>query len=44
MNQSITLMTRKNSEAQLATLKPGDVLIQPPLSGYGTTDFTACCN
>lgn len=39
MNQSITLMTRKNSEAQLATLKPGDVLIQPPLSGYGTTDF-----
>ncbi|VTM08675.1 patatin-like protein, PlpD [Pseudomonas aeruginosa] len=39
MNQSITLMTRKNSEAQLATLKPGDVLIQPPLSGFGTTDF-----
>ncbi|HBO9470100.1 TPA: BamA/TamA family outer membrane protein [Pseudomonas aeruginosa] len=39
MNQSTTLMTRKNSEAQLATLKPGDVLIQPPLSGYGTTDF-----
>ncbi|MEL7941108.1 patatin-like phospholipase family protein [Pseudomonas delhiensis] len=39
LNQSVTLMTRKNSEAQLATLKPDDVLIQPPLSGYSSTDF-----
>ncbi|MBO3277208.1 patatin-like phospholipase family protein [Pseudomonas schmalbachii] len=39
MNQSITLMTRSNSEAQLATLKNTDVLIQPPLSAYGSTDF-----
>lgn len=39
LNQSVTLMTRKNSEAQLATLTPNDVLIQPPLSGYGSADF-----
>jgi NTE family protein len=39
MNQSITLMTRKNSEAQLATLAADDVLIQPPLAGFGVTDF-----
>jgi len=39
LNQSVTLMTRKNSEAQLATLKSSDVLVQPPLSGYSSTDF-----
>ncbi|MHB9798319.1 patatin-like phospholipase family protein [Pseudomonas sp. MT3] len=39
LNQSVTLMTRKNSEAQLATLKSTDVLIQPPLSGYSSADF-----
>lgn len=39
LNQSVTLMTRKNSEAQLATLTANDVLIQPPLSGYGSADF-----
>ncbi|KAF0863537.1 patatin-like phospholipase family protein [Pseudomonas sp. LD120] len=39
LNQSITLMTRRNSEAQLATLHPSDVLIQPPLSSFGVTDF-----
>ncbi|MDA8483521.1 patatin-like phospholipase family protein [Pseudomonas resinovorans] len=39
LNQSVTLMTRTNSEAQLATLKPTDVLIQPPLAGYSATDF-----
>ncbi len=39
LNQSITLMTRKNSEAQLATLKSSDILVQPPLSGYSSTDF-----
>lgn len=39
LNQSITMMTRRNSEAQLATLKPGDVLVQPALAAYGVTDF-----
>ncbi|MDE3740072.1 patatin-like phospholipase family protein [Pseudomonas resinovorans] len=39
LNQSVTLMTRTNSEAQLATLKPSDVLVQPSLAGYGATDF-----
>lgn len=40
MNQSITLMTRKNSEAQLQTLGDDDLLIQPSLAGYGVTDFS----
>ncbi|WP_263147547.1 patatin-like phospholipase family protein [Pseudomonas sp. RIT-PI-AD] len=39
MNQSITLMTRRNSEEQLATLGADDVLVQPPLAGFGVTDF-----
>ncbi|MGG7673739.1 patatin-like phospholipase family protein [Pseudomonas sp. WC2] len=39
LNQSITLMTRSNSEEQLAALKPTDVLIQPALAAYGVTDF-----
>lgn len=39
LNQSITLMTRRNSEEQLATLHPDDVLIQPPLASFGVTDF-----
>ncbi|KAF1067039.1 MAG: putative NTE family protein [Pseudomonas citronellolis] len=39
LNQSVTLMTRKNSEAQLAALTRNDILIQPPLSGYSSTDF-----
>lgn len=39
MDQSINLMMRKNSEAQLATLEPDDVLIQPPLAGFGVADF-----
>src|SRR5690606_4852181 len=39
MNQSINLMMRKNSEAQLQTLDEGDILIQPPLAGYGVADF-----
>ncbi|BAU75651.1 patatin-like phospholipase family protein [Metapseudomonas furukawaii] len=39
LNQSVTLMTRTNSEMQLATLEPTDVLIQPPLAGYSATDF-----
>ncbi|KQB54924.1 hypothetical protein AQS70_20190 [Pseudomonas endophytica] len=39
LNQSITLMTRSNSEVQLASLKPDDVLIQPSLASVGVTDF-----
>jgi NTE family protein len=39
LNQSITLMTRSNSEEQLAALKPSDVLIQPALAAFGVTDF-----
>ncbi len=39
LNQSITLMTRRNSEEQLKALHPKDVLIQPPLAAYGVTDF-----
>ncbi|BBP69535.1 patatin [Pseudomonas sp. Seg1] len=39
LNQSITLMTRSNSEEQLAALKPTDVLIQPALASFGVTDF-----
>ncbi|MQT59906.1 BamA/TamA family outer membrane protein [Pseudomonas sp. FSL R10-0399] len=39
LNQSITLMTRSNSEVQLATLKPDDVLIKPSLASIGATDF-----
>lgn len=39
LNQSITLMTRRNSEEQLAALHKDDVLIQPPLASFGVTDF-----
>ena len=39
LNQSITLMTQRNSQEQLATLHPNDILIQPPLAGFGVTDF-----
>ena len=39
LNQSITLMTRRNSEEQLASLHQADVLIQPPLAAFGVTDF-----
>lgn len=39
LNQSITLMTRSNSEEQLAALKSSDVLIQPSLAAFGVTDF-----
>lgn len=39
MNQSITLMTRSNSEVQLASLHPDDILIQPALASFGVTDF-----
>lgn len=39
LNQSITLMTRRNSEEQLASLHRDDILIQPQLAAYGVTDF-----
>ncbi|MEB0045505.1 MULTISPECIES: patatin-like phospholipase family protein [unclassified Pseudomonas] len=39
LNQSITLMTRRNSEEQLAALHKDDVLIQPSLASFGVTDF-----
>ncbi|MES2868097.1 MAG: patatin-like phospholipase family protein [Pseudomonadota bacterium] len=39
LNQSTTLMTRNNSQVQLASLRPDDVLIQPALASYGATDF-----
>jgi NTE family protein len=39
LNQSITLMTRRNSEEQLAALHKDDILIQPPLASFGVTDF-----
>lgn len=39
LNQSITLMTRSNSEVQLASLRSDDVLIQPSLASFGVTDF-----
>lgn len=39
LNQSVALLTRRNSEAQLATLQPEDILVQPELTGFGVTDF-----
>lgn len=39
LNQSTTLMTRNNSEAQLATLTSKDILVEPPLAAYTSADF-----
>ncbi len=39
LNQTTTMMTRRNSEEQLATLRAEDLLIEPPLAAYGSTDF-----
>lgn len=39
LNQSVALLTRRNSQAQLATLQEQDILVQPPLTGFGVTDF-----
>lgn len=39
LNQSVALLTRRNSEAQLATLKADDILVEPMLAGFGVTDF-----
>lgn len=40
LNQSVSLLTRRNSEAQLATLQVDDILVQPMLAGFGVTDFS----
>lgn len=39
LNQSITMMTRRNSEEQLATLRDSDVLVQPDMARFAVTDF-----
>ncbi len=39
LNQSVALLTRRNSEAQLATLEADDILVQPMLAGFAITDF-----
>ncbi|MDY0249995.1 MAG: patatin-like phospholipase family protein [Pseudomonas sp.] len=39
LNQSVALLTRRNSEAQLATLQEQDILVQPILTGFAVTDF-----
>ncbi len=39
LNQSVGLLTRRNSDTQLATLQSQDILVQPELAGYGLTDF-----
>ncbi|PZW65940.1 NTE family protein [Pseudomonas sp. URMO17WK12:I1] len=39
LNQSTTMMTRRNSEQQLATLRDSDVLVQPNMTGFEVTDF-----
>jgi NTE family protein len=38
-DQLTTMLTRRNSEAQIATLKPDDVLITPDLSDIRYSDF-----
>src|SRR5690554_904160 len=40
LNQSVALLTRRNSDAQLATLHLQDILVQPELTGFGVTDFS----
>lgn len=39
-NQMLAILIRKDSDRQLATLSPHDVLIQPQLGGVSSTDFT----
>ncbi len=39
VGQLTTLLTRRNTEDQLALLTDSDVLIQPDLEGYGSADF-----
>src|SRR5690606_17021760 len=39
-SQVLTILTRQNSEPQLALLGAGDVLIRPELGSLGVSDFT----
>ncbi|WP_323752151.1 patatin-like phospholipase family protein [Marinobacter sp.] len=39
VGQLTTLLTRRNTEDQLALLTDNDVLIRPKLEGYGSADF-----
>ncbi|HPX81605.1 MAG TPA: patatin-like phospholipase family protein, partial [Syntrophales bacterium] len=38
--QVMTILIQRNVQAQLRTLKPDDILIQPDLGPLGTTDFS----
>ncbi|HAJ27047.1 MAG TPA: hypothetical protein DCG53_07360, partial [Syntrophus sp. (in: bacteria)] len=38
--QVMTILIQRNVQAQLKTLKPEDILIQPQLGNLGTTDFS----
>ncbi len=38
-NQSITILMRKATEAELGLLRPGDILIRPDLGGMGSAEF-----
>lgn len=39
LNQTIGFQLQRNSDQQLRELRTGDVLIQPDLTGYSSTDF-----
>lgn len=39
LNQTMALLTRNNTDAQIATLHAKDLLIQPDLDGFTVTDF-----
>ena len=39
LNQTIGFQLQRNSDQQLGELRAGDVLIQPDLTGYSSTDF-----
>jgi NTE family protein len=40
-NQMLAILIQRSSQAQLATLTPRDVLIEPPLGGISSFDFGA---
>ncbi len=40
-NQMLAILLRRNGEEQLATLKPTDILIEPPLGDASSFDFGA---
>jgi len=40
-NQMLAILLRRNAEQQLATLRPGDILIAPPLGDASSFDFGA---